>query len=380
MATWLEIQVAKTPAELQTELLANMQAAGLPVSSWTPGSRWHNLTLWFARCFSAIAGLILIVAKAAWLDTATDDALTDLAEGSYGTPRRIETFATGTVTILNNSGAPLDEDVDAISIEKNANTEITYKNSEAIYLLNGAQATFAFQCDIAGTTGNAIANGVSFVNALPGVTIVSSTAFVGQDQQSDADLRSLASKQASVLGTAHANKYEWIALNTNTDGTLAAANDGKTRCNVNRARVSFEDAEGRVSVVIAAPSGSADAGEATTVEASLTQYALTNPGVLLFANSVEVEVDITATITVRKGRSLDGIEEEVQARLDEYFPGTTIGGDDGFITIDELQLEMGRANANIHKVEISLPAADVALAEDEVAILGTVTLTVVNQV
>ena len=229
-------------------------------------------------------------------------------------------------------------------------------------------------------TGNAIANGVSFVNALPGVTIVSSTAFVGQDQQSDADLRSLASKQASVLGTAHANKYEWIALNTNTDGTLAAANDGKTRCNVNRARVSFEDAEGRVSVVIAAPSGSADAGEATTVEASLTQYALTNPGVLLFANSVEVEVDITATITVRKGRSLDGIEEEVQARLDEYFPGTTIGGDDGFITIDELQLEMGRANANIHKVEISLPAADVALAEDEVAILGTVTLTVVNQV
>lgn len=377
--TWATLFALVTTAELQASMLAAMQAAGLPTTSWTKDGFWQNLLNWFATMLRLALMLVRDVALNSFLDTATDQGLTDLAQGTYGTPRRTETFANGTVTLENNSGLPLDELAEAISFELVANTEITYKNTGAVFALNGTQVVVPIECDVAGTVGNAAAgvaptNTIELVTVLTGVSVVENSAVVGQDEQGDEALRNLARKQAAVASTAHGNKYEWIALNTNTDGTIAEANDGKTRTNVNRAKVSFEDASGRVFVVLASPSGAVDPADYATTIAAIEQRALTNPGILFDANAVPVTVNIVADVILRKGSSTDGVEDEINAQLQAYFPETSITGDDGFLTIEELELEIGRANRRIVEVTVTTPAADVPLDEDEVAVLGTVTI------
>jgi uncharacterized phage protein gp47/JayE len=382
--TWLVLITTITSAELQASLLATMTTAGLPTTSWTRDGFWQNFVNWIALLLRLVFEVLNNIARNSFLSTATEQGLIDLGEGTYGTPYRRETFATGTVTLLNESGAPLDEVIEAISFGLIADPEVTYKNSEAVYAMNGAEVTFDIVCDVAGTVGNAAAGvgggvTIELVTTLTGVSLVANSAIIGQDEQGEDQYRDLCTKQAASASTGHANKYEWFALNTNTDGTIAEVDDGKTRVNVNRVFVSFEDAFGRVYVALASPSGSVDSAEYDTTIAVLTQYALTNPGILIDANATAVPVNVVADVVLRKGTSTSGVSAEIEARLETYFPDTSIGGDDGFLTREELRLEIGRANPRIHAVTVTTPASDVALAADEVATLGTVTLNITVQ-
>jgi hypothetical protein len=382
--TWLVLLTTVTSAELQAALLATMATAGLPTSSWTRDGLWQNFVNWTALMLRLVFEILNNIARNSFLSTATEQGLIDLGEGTYGTPYRRETFATGTVTLLNESGAPLDEVIEAISFALIADPEVTYKNSVVAYALNGAEVEVDIVCDVAGTVGNAAAGTgggvtIELVTTLTGVSVVANSAIVGQDAQAEEPYRDLCTKQAASASTGHANKYEWFALNTNTDGTIAEVGDGKTRVNVNRVFVSFEDAFGRVYVALASPSGSVDSAEYDTTIAVLTQYALTNPGILIDANATAVPVNVTADVVLRKGTSTSGVSAEIEARLETYFPDTSIGGDDGFLTKEELRLEIGRANPRIHAVTVTTPASDVALAADEVATLGTVTLNITVQ-
>lgn len=377
--TWVVLLATITTAELQAGMLAAMQAAGLPTSSWTKDGFWQNLVNWVAFLLRIAYGVIRNVAANSFLPTATGQGLEDLAAGTYGTPKRKATFANGSVTLLNNSGLPLDEVAEAISFQLIADPSITYKNSAAVYALNGASVDVPIVCDIAGTVGNAAAgtspsNTIELVTTLTGVSLTENSVVVGQDEQSDESLRDLASKQAAAASTGSANKYEWYALQTNTDGSIAEAGDGKTRVNINRVLVSYEDAQGRVYVTLASPSGSVDVDEYNTTVGVLQQYALTNPGTLIDSNATDVPVNVVVDVVLRKGTSTEGVEDEITAALEEFFPNTSIGGDDGFLTIEELELEIGRANRRIVEVTVTAPASDVALTDTEVAVLGTLTI------
>jgi hypothetical protein len=382
--TWLVLITTITSAELQASLLATMTTAGLPTTSWTRDGFWQNFVNWIALLLRLVFEVLNNIARNSFLSTATEQGLIDLGEGTYGTPYRRETFATGTVTLLNESGAPLDEVIEAISFALIADPEVTYKNSVVAYALNGAEVEVDIVCDVAGTVGNAAAGTgggvtIELVTTLTGVSVVANSAIVGQDAQAEEPYRDLCSKQAASASTGHANKYEWYALNTNTDGTGAEVGDGKTRTNVNRVRVEFDNDEGQVFVYLASAAGPVDGAEYTTTIDVITQYALTNPGNLLDSNSTAVPVNIVANVKLRKGSSTEGVSAEIQDILETYFPETSIGGDDGFLTIEELELEMGRANRRIVEVDVTTPAADVALADDEVATLGTLTLNITVQ-
>jgi uncharacterized phage protein gp47/JayE len=155
--------------------------------------------------------------------------------------------------------------------------------------------------------------------------------------------------------------------------------DGKTRVNINRVLVDSDNAQGIVNLALASPSGAVDGTEYTTTIAFLEQYVLTNPGTLNDSNCSAVTVAVTATVTLRKGTSTDGVEEEIEEALTDYFPGTSIGGDDGFLTVEELKATIYRANRNIHAITMTLPAADVALTDTEVAVAGAFSITVTVQ-
>lgn len=384
--TWLVLITLITTAELQAAIVANMTAAGLPTSTWVVNGFWQNLISWIAQQLRILYALINAQALNAFLETASGQGLTDLAAGTFGTARRLETFATGTITLQNDSGLPLDELTEGVSFALVADPSITFKNSAPIYALNGDSVVVSIVCDVAGTVGNALAgvapaNTVELVTTLTGVSVVENSQVVGQDAQTDDELRALASKQAANASTNHQNEYEWIALNTNVDGTIATANDGKTRVNVNRVSVSDEDDMGRVFVVLASPTGPVDAGEYATAIAVLQQYALTGPAILVDSNASAVAVNITVTVELQKGTSAAGVDATIAEYVAGWFASTdnTIGADDGFLTLDELTLLFGRAHPRIRKVTFAAPGADVAIGSTEVATLGTVSLTVTVQ-
>jgi len=382
--TWVVLIATVTSAELQAAMLAAMSAAGLPTSSWTKDGFWQNLVQWIAGLLRLAYAILRDIALGSFLSTATGQGLTELAEGTYGTPRRTKTFATGSLILRNESGLPLDEVAESISFELKADTTVTYRNTGAVFITNNDQTEIEITCDVAGTVGNAAAGSgagatVALVSALPGVSIVSNGAIIGQDEQEDEPLRVLASKQAAVASAGHGNKYEWLALNVNTDGTIAEANDGKTRTNINRAKIVFEDDQGRVFVTLASPSGSVDSAEYVTTVTVLEQSGLANPGILIDVNAAPVTVNVVADVVMRKGSSTDGVEDEIAAQLEAYFPDTSIGGDDGFLTLEELELEIGRANRRIVEATVTTPAGDVALADNQVAALGTLTLNITVQ-
>ncbi len=384
--TYIVLLTIITAAELQADMLATMQAAGLPTSSWQTNGIWQNLVNWVSLLLRGMYGILNDVARNAFLETASGQGLVDLGTGTFGTAYRNATFATGTITLLNESGAPINEAVEAISFAQVADSSITYRNTESIEAwLNGTELILDLQCDVAGTDGNVLAAAVApfnieLVTTMVGVSIVSHSAFVGQDDQDEDEYKALCRKQAGSLSPGGAMAaWEWFPLNLNTDGTVSEEGDGKTRVNINRVLVDSDNSQGIVNLALASPSGAVDGTEYTITIAFLEQYVLTNPGTLNDANCSAVTVAVTATVTLRKGTSTSGVQEEIEEALTDYFPDTSIGGDDGFLTVEELKATIYRANRNIHAITMTLPAADVALTDTEVAVAGAFNITVTVQ-
>lgn len=386
--TWIVLLTVVTTAELQTQILNAMTAANLPTSAWQKNGIWQNIIQWFAAMLQLVYAVLNDIARGAFLDTATDQALIDLGTYTYGTAYRGKTFATGTITLLNASGSQIDEPAEALAFEKLADTTITYKNSAAIVgWLNGTELTIDLVCDKAGTIGNvAAASGpmnIGMVTTIVGVSIVSHSAMVGQDDQDQEAYRVLCRKRASSLSPRGGDgAYEWVALNLYTDGAIIDAQNPdptKTAMNINRVRVEGDNADGTVELSLASPSGAVDGTEFTNAVAALNQYVVPSGTVLVASNCTTVSVDVTATITLRKGSSSAGVQAIAEQALTDYFPTSSIGGDDGFITIDELRGVLFRVASNVHGVSISLPAADVALTNTQVAIAGTMAVTVAVQ-
>ncbi len=379
---WIILQSTKTAAEIEAQLLAYFAVVGLPADAWVKGGIWDNLTKWIARLLLVVYTIILYIAQCSFLPTASGDGLTDLAAGTFGTARRVKSFAVGPFTLTNGGLDPIDEDTDTLTFENLDDTTITYKNSEAVYILPGNSQTFGIICDVAGTIGNANTSRVSMTTTIVGATGTNGSPIAGQDDQLDADLRDLASKQASNLSDGQQNKYEWVFLNTNTDGTIATPNDGKTRLNVNRVSVTNDSADGVVTVVAASPAGAMDAGEYATGVAAIMQVLQGNPGTLDDYNATPVELDIDISVALRKGSSTSGVAAAITTYVTNWFISTEngIASDNGVLRLKELEGVVYRAQSNIKSVTIEningAPAANVSLAFDEVATLGTLAVVV----
>jgi hypothetical protein len=372
---WIILQSQKTAAEIESQLLAYFASVGLPTDAWVKGGIWDNLTKWFAQLLVLVYTLILYIAQGAFLATASGNLLTDLAAGTFGTARRTETFATGPFTLTNGGLDPIDEPIDSLTFENTADTTITYRNSEAVYILPGNSQTFSIVCDVAGTIGNALTSDVAMTTTIVGATGTNPSPIAGQDEQEDADLARLCSLQASDASTGHADKYQWVIENLNTDGSISTPNDGKTRVNVNRVSVNEESVDGTVTIVLASPAGAVDAGEYATCVTAIEQIAQGNAAILDNYNATPVALDIAASVILRKGASTAGVALAIREYVTAWFVSTEngIASDNGTLSLKELEGVIYRSRSNIKSVTMQTingnPAANVALAFNEVATL-----------
>ena len=392
--TYIVLLTVVTAVELQTEILNAMTAAKLPVSSWQKNGKWQNLIVWFSSMLQLVYARLNDVARGAFLDTAEDQLLIDKGENDFGTKYRGETFANGTITLLNSSGGQIDEPAESLSFALVADSSVTFRNSAAIAAWsNGAELEVAIVCEKAGTIGNtpavAIAPfGISMITTIIGVSIVEHTATVGQAKQDPDEYRALCRKQAQsrTIGGAQ-GAWEWYPPNLYTDGTEVDPENPdatKTQVNVNRVSVSENSSTGVTTLVVASPSGPVDAGEFTTISTFMQQN-VKNSGTLLAYNCVAVPVAVVAGVELEKGTSTTGVKAALEQYVTDWF-GTTdnkIGGGNGLFTLDELKLLIGRGNSKIRKVTLTtvngVSPADTVIAFDRSAQAGAMNFTITVQ-
>lgn len=392
-----------TLAEVQAQILGYAQGAQLPITAWVRGGAGQQMIAVFARAIEALYGIVRQLGMSIFLDTATDPGDTDgnaeargylsaLGEGTFGTIRPLSTFANGSFTLTNNSGAPITFGPEELDLENaTLSPAQPYRNTydpglytgpgRTITIANGSSATFPIKALNAGTVANAAPGDVTMVTTIAGTSGTNPTAIIGQDRMPAPTYRRvcrLAAGRLSPGGVSEA--YEWLAFNLNTDGTIAETDDGKTRINVNRVRVSEEAADGTVTCYFASPSGPVDAGEFVTLTDAIDQYITPNAVTTSLNNVANSTINITYTAKTRGGDPVL-IEASVEEWLMEWFPTIPISGYDytgvsGTLYVDSIKLEIGRADRSLYDVDVTIPALDATLGAGITAALGTITATI----
>jgi phage-related baseplate assembly protein len=413
------------------------QAAGLVLTNFIKGSVPEQVLETMtqtANFYAAIASRV--IRGRASLDTATDpgdfdpyDAtnasaahepgyLSEYGAGMYGTRRIGDDFATGIMTITNNSGSAVYIAPEAVTFAKTADPSVTYRNSAdaSIYTNPDGTATIAagdtldvpIVCEIQGTTGNAGAGAVSLVTTLGTSVTASNSAQIRAQELEEADAYRARCRTAAALLSLNgpADAYRFICLGAYKDddnniffyppfgdGTTGVGvdSDGNfvllpnavgTSVGVTRVYVDEDNADGTVDVYIAGAAGNPGSQALADITALLNAVYLPQCNTVSYHNATNVTVNIVGTIKAKAGAGVTQsvIEDAADAALATAFEGWDIGGFDqtagaGTIYHEEYESTVNGAHPKIYKVTIATPAGDTSLAKGQVAVLGSTTWT-----
>lgn len=391
MISFSDLLSPVTKNEATQTILDIGTALGLPVTAWQSGRIGRTIVGIMSTIYSGATQVLVKVSASGFLDTATDDWLDLKVTSDYGVVLPEATFATGFITYTNSGGGVYDL-IPGEEHYTNTSTGYGYTNTydAAIYgplpglkqLLAGASLTVPIAADIAGTASNATPGQITTL-ATPhlGVTITNADPVLGRDELTDDEKRALAKLS---LGAASPNgpqdAYEYFARTaTRADGAPV---------NVNRVRVVPDPTTGVVAVYLASPSGAAISGDVTVVDTRIQRYVtpLAITETTAAASEVTVPVTYTAWIDTASGLSSGDAQTAIAAALASYFETFKLGGlskTTGGATklwISKVKAIIeGAYPANpaaIFEVTLTAPAADVALAVNEVAVLGAITPTI----
>lgn len=368
--------VQETKAAIYQKGLDIAEAIGLPVTSWRPGDPTRALFHLESEILATLEELVVNFIRAGFLDYATGIWLKILAEQVYGVTVPDATYATTTVRLTNTKGGVFDIDAGDLTL-KNPATGKTYHNTTGGHLASGPGTTLdiTVEADEAGSDSSAAAGEITeLVTTLPGVTCTNASAAVGVDEQDEATTRQQCrDKLGSLSPNGPKDAYAYVARNKDLTGTGAA----------NRVRVVSESTTGDVTVYVAGPSGSVAAPDLALVEAAIAKWAtpLCITPTVLSATPVTVPVTYTLWIYKSVNKTSAEVQADVTAALEAMFAARPIGGDivppaAGALFKSLVESTIRATFSQAFRVTVAAPAADVALAANEVPELGTVTATI----
>lgn len=368
--------VRGTKAAIYQTGLAIATAVGLPVTSWQTGDPTRSTFHFVSEILDNLEQSIVLFIGAGFLDTAQGDWLKLLAAQVYGYTAQEATYATTDVTLTNGGGGLYVIAAGDLTL-KNTTSGATYHNINGGTLSPGpATLTLTFEADEPGSASNAGVGEIDdMVTTLLGVTVANAAVAVGLDEESPESIRDNArAKLGSLSPNGPRDAYDYVARNAALTGTTE----------ITRTRTVGNTTTGIVNVYLASASGAVTAEARDAAEAAIVQWAnpiCFTPGVAS-ATAVTVPVAYTLWAYSSIGQTTSEIEEAVEAALIDLFRtrpigGDVIGSDPGRLYVSLLVAAI-RATfpEHIFRVTISAPAADVDLAINEVASLGTVTATI----
>jgi hypothetical protein len=371
----------ETAASFLSSGLGIARVLGLAVTSWRVDDPTRVTFHYLAEALATLEGPKVTFIKAGWLSTAVADAeetgdsrwLKVHADEVYGVEAEEETYATPSIVFTNTGGGYYPDLTAGEVTVKIAASGKTYHNSETFTIESGPGAVtdaIAFVADEGGSDSTCAADEIDeLVTTLLGVEITSNTAAVAADEASPA---AIAEQCGATLGALSPNgpadAYEYVAR----DASLTGVDD------VARARTVDDSDTGDVTLYVFGSGGAVAGASITAVEDAIELWATPCCITPTVEDATGVTVAVTATVA---GVDIpDGFEDTIEDALLELFGAFPIADAAGETLplseiIASIRNTLVDAGASGVIVTLTVPAANVALAEGEVPVLGTVTIT-----
>ncbi len=422
MPSFSDLYTKPTAVQIKASILAIADAVGLLVTSWIlgdPSERWIEIV---ARALDDFTSTIQVQYVRSWfLDLATDPGdpgdlsadqsprpgwLSTLGENWYGTIRRGQTLATGTLTVTNVGGSsatifPLSLTFQSDVVQSDGGYP-TYRNSAdpSIYTNPDGSVTLAASASIdlpivaeqIGTYANAQPGHIVIVvtSGSGSFTCTNTSPVLGAERETPDAYRErcrTAADQQSPGGPGNAYRR---AATTAIDGSALQRYDGSGPVGTTRVYVSPSSVLGTVQCYFADNDGPVDAVDLDSSNANITGIPLgviTDPiGVVPDCVTYSGAEAIGTTITVagtckiraRPGLVTLDVQNAIVAALSTAFAGFEIGGFDqsagaGVVYTVDLNGIVRDAFPGIYDVAITTPGTSTtALALGHVGVLSTV--------
>jgi phage-related baseplate assembly protein len=373
-----ELTTPATVEEMRDAIYAAIAAQGLTTTTWKPGAVVRTIVAGLAVVLSAFSQLAALVTKSGFLELAEDDWLTLVAHFVYGVDRDAGAFATGAVNVSNASGNVYSGGPGDL-VFSNPTTGKTYRNTQSYTIGAGASGvSLPIQAIEIGTASSSASAAITaLVTTLLGVTVTNPIAVIGRDPELDPALRARCYEKTGTLSPAGpSDAYSFVAK--------GAKRTDESAIGVTRVR-SIPDGSGGLAVYIANASGAiVDSGDIAAVQAAIDKQvaplAIT-PNVSSASNKT-VAVTYELWLLDTTGKTNTEIQAAIAAKLTSYVQAQPIGGytippASGKVYVSAIEALIGGTfPAQTIRVDVTVPAADVAIGASEVPVIGAITATI----
>lgn len=355
--------VAEAADSILTRVLEIADAVGLPTSSWRAGDPTRTLFKALADTTAERDAVEAEFAKGAAITTAEGDWATIRAKETFNVTRDEETFSTPTL-VFDNTGAGVYEFEPGGLVFSSSITGATFTNQLTVSvtaLETGVSVLLV--CQQGGSAGTVAANDIDglVTPAIAEFSIVSSSAAIGVDEQSDAGLRQ---DCQDTLGSFSANgpfdAYAFVAKNEDLTGVSG----------VTRAAASGDNSTGTVTVYAATGTAGIGSPEVAAIQAALDVWATPLCTLATAASGTVRTIAVTASGVASEFR------DAVEAAWAEHFLLIDFGGTVYVSALEGVAfaacISAGASPASLD-ISVTVPTSDTALAAAEFPVLGAVT-------
>lgn len=352
-----------TAAQSLDALLAFLESAGFPTTSWQDGSVPKTLVEGEADAYADLSTLIALIARGGYLDTAEGDWLTLLAQDFYAIERSAAVATLGTFRLTDGGGGP--HTFLAGELIVTSANGLRYRNTTGGTLNVSSTLDVLFEAEATGAAYNIVSNAtLTLTTSLPTVTVSNPGGVGGWITRQGANAEGDASLRLRCKARWPGTTYMLSTAATYEAAALTASAE------VTRVKVFPNNPEpGQVKIVVAGTSGAVSAGAVTDVTTYITDRLplCVNASISSAAN---VSVPIVAELQCEAAYA-GTVQAQAEAALAALQASLAIGGT--VYTAAIIEALMGPTG--MVNVALTSPAIDTALTSTQVAVFAS-TLTV----
>ncbi len=322
LVSFAELLVPLSGAQVKRTLVSTLQTLGVPANQWKSGGSPDTILTTTAYTFAAFLGFLSQGLGAGFLETASGNWLTLLAQSVYGVKRIQASFATGALTLTNSGGGVYTYSANQATFA-DPTSGAQYTNSSSFTLNGGATITIPITATVAGSASSATVGTITqLVSSMLGVTCTNPSSLVGLDAMGDPELRQLCMNALGAMSVRGPRSAYAYAIQVATNPVTGAP------VNINRWWISPASHAGVVTVYVASPSGAADPLDVSGIATSIEQVARPD-GVTVVVQSAAT-LTYSATLTVwclsAQGLQKSAVQTAVNNAISNYFANYPIGG------------------------------------------------------
>lgn len=376
-----------TRQQVEDGILAVCAGVELPTTTWQPLGTARTIIASVSQKVADFTSVMALIARGGLLDFAANPDgepsnpwLDLLVQSDCGIERIPATYAAGSVTLTNATPVPEVVNVGDLRLA-HATTGKLFTNTAGGTVPANGTLSLAVRADEAGAASTAGPGSLTvMVTPRLGISVTNPLSLVGADAETDRQLVARArEKRASLSPNGPRDAYSFFAK-TQADGKTPIA----TSAPITRVLVVANKVTGIVTVYVASAVGAVSEDDVELVDDNIQATCVPMAVTAEVVSAVAKLVPVTGTLYVSAASSLSDAQviAKVGSQLATYFQTIPIGGFNGAtpnqVPIEAIIGQIFRAFPEMQDVTLAAPAGDVSLLAAEVAVLSTVTLTVVR--